>query len=66
MAEELARLRTGQDQRRPRRRELSCSDGEDEYGDALHDELLFGTPGWDAHHLALAQVDAFGDWASDL
>ena len=42
------------------------SDSENDYSDGLDDEPIFGTPGRDAYHLALAQSDAFGDWASDF
>lgn len=65
-AAERARLRTEHDQRRARRRELFHADSEDDYSDVSDDEPIFGTPGWDAYHLALAQSDAFGDWASDF
>ena len=43
IAKERARLRrTEHVQQRARRRELSCSDSEDEDSDALHDERLSG------------------------
>ncbi|KAF2422195.1 hypothetical protein EJ08DRAFT_483478 [Tothia fuscella] len=67
-AEERAKRVTERDQRRARRRELGYYSDETDYSDEDddEDEPFFGTPGWEAHHIALVQSSCFGDCASDF